>query len=163
MLTLKLNDEEQAQLGISDKASLFQRVAELASVESDAKATKESNSTMKAELEALAKRVDDIEAQLVTDAADSAALRADMIAQAVAESTKACTGLLSKIGAQALPASAPLDDESTKAKIAEDDYEGQWKACPATRQEFKTQSLFEAFKRAEAAGQVRICTKTKEE
>jgi hypothetical protein len=82
MLTLKLSPEEQAQLGITDKATLFERLSSLAAAESQ---TKESNSTMKAELEALAKRVDDIEAQLVTDAADSAALRADMIAQAVVE------------------------------------------------------------------------------
>jgi len=160
MLTMKLSPEEQELLGITDKASLFERIKTLSAAESE---TKEINDTMKAQFEALTKRVDELEAKLATDDDTAAQLQADMIAEAVAESTKACAGLLSKIGAQALPASAPLADESTKVTLADDDYEGQWKASPALRQEFKTQSLFEAFKKAEANGQIRICTKNKEE
>ena len=160
MLTLKLNDEELGTLGITDKASLFERFTTLAAAESE---TKEINDTMKAQIEALTKRVDELEAKLATDDDTAAQLQADMIAEAVAESTKACAGLLSKIGAQALPLSTPPADESTKAALADDDYDGQWKASPALRQEFKTQSLYEAFKKAEANGQIRICTKNKEE
>jgi hypothetical protein len=112
---------------------------------------------MTAELEALTKRVETLESLVMQDEDSQAQLHTDLIAEAVAESTKACTGLLAKIGAQALPPSQPISDDSPAAnQIAEDDWEGQWKANADIRREFRTQSVYEAFKRAESAGQVQM-------
>lgn len=157
MLTLKINDEEAAQFGVEDKATLFAALQRVAASDAEQAKAAEENTKMTAEIEALTKRVEALEAAMTSDEESSAQLQADMIAEAVAESQKACAGLLSKIGAQALPPSEPVVDDAPKAnEPAEDDWEGQWKSNAELRREFRTQSVYEAFKRAEAAGQVRI-------
>lgn len=157
MLTLKLNDEEAAQYGVADKATLFAALQRVASADAAQADAAQETTKMTAEFEALTKRVEALEAAIATDDETAAQLQADMIAEAVAESTKACAGLLSKIGTQALPVSQPVvDDSPASNQIAEDDYDGQWKSNAEIRQEFRTQSVYEAFKRAEASGQVKM-------
>jgi hypothetical protein len=157
MLTIKVSEEEMAAYGVTDKPSLFVALQRLATAEAEkAEAAKETQK-MTAELEALTKRVETLEALVMQDEDSQAQLHTDLIAEAVAESTKACTGLLAKIGAQALPPSQPVTDDSPAAnQIADDDWEGQWKSNASIRNEFRTQSLYEAFKKAEKGGQVRI-------
>jgi hypothetical protein len=157
MLKKKVSEEEMAAYGVTDKPSLFVALQRLATAEAEkAEAAKETNK-MTAELEALAKRVETLEALVMQDEDSQAQLHADLLKEAVAASTQACTGLLAKIGAQALPPSQPVTDDSPAAnQIADDDWEGQWKANADIRREFRTQSVYEAFKRAEAAGQVQM-------
>jgi hypothetical protein len=162
MLTIKVSEEEMAAYGVTDKPSLFVALQRLATAEAEkAEAAKETNK-MTAELEALTKRVETLESLVMQDEDSQAQLHADLLKEAVAASTQACTGLLAKIGAQALPPSRPVTDDSPAANsVADDDFEGQWKANQSIRNEFKTLSLYEAFKKAEAAGQVRILKSSK--
>ena len=157
MLTIKVSEEEMAVFCVNDKATLFSALQRLATAEAEKAEAAKENTTMKAELEALTKRVEQLEAVLVSDDETQDQLHNDLIAEAVTEATKACTGLLAKIGAQALPPSQPITDDSPAAnQIADDDWEGQWKSNASIRNEFRTQSLYEAFKKAEKGGQVRI-------
>ena len=157
MLILKIDNEEAAQYGVTDKATLFAALQRLQATDAEKAEVTKENTKMTATIEALTKRVEALEAALTTDEETQAQLHTDLIAEAIAASTQACAGLLSKIGAQALPPSQPISDDSPAAnQPAEDDYDGQWKASATIRSEFKTQSLFEAFKKAESNGQVRI-------
>lgn len=160
MLTLKLTDEQMAAMdakSVEDVMAVIQSAqataAELAEVKKAKAAMEAEHETLKAQVAALAAKI-----EAIGKPVDVAAMRAEILAEA----NKSMCAYVSKLGAQALPSGEVPPDVSAgdKKQIAADDYKGQWEASEDLRAEFVSFESYAAFKRASDDGRVRVCKQT---
>jgi hypothetical protein len=163
--TIKISDETLKAFGAT-AADFEEKV--LASVKAKEK-TDEENSDLRARVEklekeffALSARVAKLEASTdigkITDAIKPALIEAAKDAAKVVASTTVGEAI-AKAGVQSVASGAKENTANSPQKPAAEDYKGQWEADATLKDTFLDFASFEAFKKAEAKGQVNILRK----
>ena len=150
---IKITDEQAAKLGIS-------------SFEDLEKALNRGNKAIdlaesfKGSIESMTNAVKDLQAELDGSKIDVDAIISQAVAKANAEAetiaAKAVSSAIARAGQSGLAPNKPQSEgNETKPQPAADDYKGQWEASENIRAEFISFKSYEAFKRAEANGQIK--------
>jgi len=151
---IKITDEQAAKLGISSFEDLEAKIAGGKKADADLSALADTVSGLSSKVKALEASVASLP-KLDADAIVKQAVE-KANAEAVQISAKAVSAAIAKAGQSGLAPNKPETEgnDSTQAPAA-DDYKGQWDANANIRSEFITFKSYEAFKRAEARGQIK--------
>lgn len=150
---LKITDEQAAKLGISSFEDLEKALNRGAKAEADVTEFKAlsdkvlaSFDKFKAECNASKINIEDV----ISQAVEKANAQAETIA------AKAVSAAIARAGQSGLAPNKPQGEgNDTKPQPAADDFKGQWDASENIRAEFISFKSYEAFKRAEANGQIK--------
>lgn len=150
---IKITDEQAAKLGISS----FEDLEKALSRGNKAIDLAES---FKGSIESMTNAVKDLQAELDGSKIDVDAIISQAVAKANAEAetiaAKAVSSAIARAGQSGLAPNKPQSEgNETKPQPAADDYKGQWEASENIRAEFISFKSYEAFKRAEANGQIK--------
>lgn len=153
MAMFKITDEQAAKLGISSFEDLEKALSRGAKAEGIVDG-------FEAKITELAKTVSKLESRIGENKIDVDAIVSQAVAKANIEAetiaAKAVSSAIARAGQSGLAPNKPQSEgNETKPQPAADDYKGQWDASESIRAEFISFKSYEAFKRAEANGQIK--------
>lgn len=160
MILIKVSDELMGKLGAKTASEFLSNIETLLNAKDEPPKATDNGPLLKA--------ITDIKADIVSLgdmllALEIPKIDTEEIARiASVAASKITSQALAAVGTNPAPIGVPNASPSGVQTIADDDYEGQWKASEQLRGEFGgNQKAYIAYKRAEQAGRVKLLINTR--